>query len=279
VAPDASAGLSLPGPAFSFASPVDNVAFEILGFQIYWYGILAATGFLLGFGLASRRAPRAGLKGEEVFNLAPWIILGAVVGARALYLVSYWEQEFAGRPFLQVFNMRSGLIYYGGLIGASLATILYAWRARLPLWRLADVMAPSIPLGHAFGRGGCFMTGCCYGRPTDLPWAVHFPKDHWTQGIGVHPAQLYEAGLNLLFYGFLAWFFRRRKFDGQVFAVYLAGYAVLRAFTENFRGDSAQRYLGGIATPGQAVSVVIFALGAALWWHNRRRPAPTPQGS
>lgn len=250
---------------------MDNVAFEILGFQVHWYGILAAMGFLLGFGTASRRAPRAGLKGEDVFNLAPWIIVGAVVGARALYVISHWKDEFARQPFMHIFNMRSGLVYYGGLIGASLATILYARRAKLPLWRLADVMAPSIPLGHAFGRVGCFMTGCCFGRPTDLPWAVHFPKEHWTQGIAVHPTQLYESLLNLIFYAFLAWFFRRRKFDGQVFAVYLAGYAVLRAFTETFRGDYTKYYWGGIATPGQVVSLLILLLGAGLWWWTRPR--------
>jgi phosphatidylglycerol:prolipoprotein diacylglycerol transferase len=256
---------------------VDNIAFEILGFQVYWYGILAAAGFLLGFGTASRRAPRAGLKGEDVFNLAPWIIVGAVMGARLLYVVSYWDREFAGQPLWHVLNMRSGLVYYGGLIGASLATIIYTRKNRVPLWRLADVIAPSIPLGHAFGRVGCFMTGCCYGRPTHLPWAVHFPADHWTHGIGVHPVQLYESSLNLLFYAFLAWIFQRRKFDGYVFAIYLIGYAILRAFTESFRGDYPNQYFLGILSPGQVVSIVIFILGAALWWI--KRPARTARAA
>jgi len=158
-----------------------------------------------------------------------------------------------------------------------LGTIIYARNAKLPLWTLADVIAPSIPLGHAFGRVGCFMTGCCYGRPTDLPWAVHFPKEHWTHGIGVHPTQLYESALNLLFYAFLAWFFRRRTFNGQVFAAYLVGYSILRAFTESFRGDYTQYYLGGIATPGQTVSIVIFLLGIALWvWKYRCRGGSSP---
>jgi phosphatidylglycerol:prolipoprotein diacylglycerol transferase len=170
--------------------------------------------------------------------------------------------------------MRSGLVYYGGLIGASLATIIYARRAKLVLWRLADVMAPSIPLGHAFGRVGCFMTGCCYGRPTDLPWAVHFPKEHWTHGIGVHPVQLYESSLNLIFYALLALLYRKRKFDGQVFAVYLIGYSILRAFTETFRGDYTQHYLGGVLTPGQTVSAIIFVLGVALWIWRARFHAP-----
>jgi phosphatidylglycerol:prolipoprotein diacylglycerol transferase len=256
---------------------VDNVAFELFGFQVYWYGILAAAAFLVAFGTASRRAPRVGIRSEDVFNLAPWIIIGAVVGARVLYVISYWDKEFAGRPWTQIFNMRSGLVYYGGLIGSSLGTIIFCRKARLPLWRMADVMAPSIALGHAFGRVGCFMTGCCYGRPTDLPWAVHFPKEHWTHGIGVHPTQLYESSLNFLFYMFLAWLYRRRKFDGQIFAIYLIGYALIRAFVEFFRGDYdlSQFHFGGLASPGQTVSIFILAAGLALWWKQRRGGTPT----
>ena len=248
---------------------MDNVAFTIFGFQVYWYGILAAIGFVVGFSTASRRAPRAGIKGDEVFNLAPWLIVGAILGARLLFVISYWDKEFAGRPFTAIFNMRSGLVYYGGLIGASLAGIIFCYRHKVRLWRMGDVMAPSIALGHAFGRIGCFMTGCCYGKACDLPWAVHFPKDHETQGIGVHPTQLYESALNFLFYAGLAWLYRRRKFDGQVFAAYLIGYAILRFTTEMFRGDYTQYYLGGIATPGQSVSIVIIIAGLVLWWTQR----------
>lgn len=259
---------------------MDNVAFELLGFQVYWYGILAATGFVLGFGTASRRAPRAGIKGEDVFNLAPWIIIGAIIGARLLYVISYWDREFAGKPLLNIFNMRSGLVYYGGLIGASIGTIIFCRRARVPLWRMSDVMAPSVALGHVFGRVGCFMTGCCYGRPTDLPWAVHFPKEHWTHGIGVHPTQLYESSLNFLFYLFLAWLFQRRKFDGQVFAVYLVGYSVIRAFVELFRGDydASQFHIRGLFSPGQTVSIFILIAGILLWW-KQRSSGPRPAHS
>jgi phosphatidylglycerol:prolipoprotein diacylglycerol transferase len=255
---------------------VDNVAFQIFGFQVYWYGILAAAAFVVGFSTASRRAPRAGVKSDEVFSLAPWIIVGAVLGARMLYVISYWDKEFAGRPLTAIFNMRSGLVYYGGLIGASLATIIFCRRQKVPLWRMADVMAPSIALGHAFGRLGCFMTGCCYGKPTDLPWAVHFPNDHYTKGIGIHPTQIYESSLNFLFYVGLAWIYRRRKFDGQVFSVYLVGYAIIRTVTEMFRGDYTQFYLGGIATPGQTVSIIILVAGLALWWKQRSERVSSP---
>jgi phosphatidylglycerol:prolipoprotein diacylglycerol transferase len=245
---------------------VHSVAFDVFGFQVYWYGILAAAGFITAFWTAGRRAPLVNLTSESMINLAPWIILGAILGARILYIISYWKQDFADKPLTHLFNMRTGLVFYGGLIGSSLGTIIYCRKNKLPLWRVSDVMAPSIALGHAFGRIGCFMTGCCYGIPTNLPWAVHFPPDHWTHGVGVHPVQLYESALNFSLYAFLAWAYRRRKFDGQIFALYLVFYSFIRAFTEMFRGDYTQFYLGGIATPGQTVSIVIMAAGLILWW-------------
>ena len=110
------------------------------------------------------------------------------------------------------------------------------------------------------------MNGCCYGPACDLPWAIHFPDDHPTHGAGVHPTQIYEAALNLGLYAALAWLYRRKKFDGQVFALYLISYAVLRAFVEFFRGDYPANYLHAQATPGQVLSIPIFAAGALLWW-------------
>ena len=163
-------------------------------------------------------------------------------------------------------------MFYGGLIGSCVGTIIYAWKNKLPLWKIADVMAPVIALGHGFGRIGCLMTGCCYGRPTNLPWAIHFPREHATGGIGVHPTQIYESALNFTFFAFLIWLHRRKKFDGQVFCVYLIGYAILRAFVESFRGD----YKTSGLTPGQGTSILILAIGGGLWWwlSNRKPAAP-----
>jgi phosphatidylglycerol---prolipoprotein diacylglyceryl transferase len=251
---------------------VHPIAFKVFGFPIYWYGILAAIGFLSAFGTASKRAPREGLNGEAIMNLAPWIILGAIIGARLLYVITFWREEFAGKPLYYIVTVgRSGLVFYGGLIGACLGTIIYAWKNKLPLWKIGDIMAPSVALGHGFGRLGCFMTGCCYGKPTAVPWAVHFPADHGTHGVGVHPTQLYEAFLNFAFCGLLILLYRRKKFDGQIFASYLLGYAVLRAFVESFRGDYETFYFG-LLTPGQMAGVIIFAIGAGLWIWLARAP-------
>jgi phosphatidylglycerol:prolipoprotein diacylglycerol transferase len=164
---------------------------------------------------------------------------------------------------------KGGLVYYGGLIGGSLACILYAQLKKVPLWKLADIMAPSIALGYVFGRIGCLMNGCCYGRECTLPWAIHFPPGHPTHPVGgvatgVHPTQIYDSLLSLGLYLFLAWLYRRKKFDGQIFSAYLVCYACTRSFVEMFRGDYPQHYLGGWATPAHLISIGILAAGAAL---------------
>ncbi len=243
------------------------MAFKFGPLTVHWYGVLVALGFLAGLWTASRRAPQAGLSPERVLDLGPWLIVGAILGARFLYVVSYWDREFAGKPLLEVIMIhRGGLVYYGGLMGASLACILYVLIRRMPLWNVADVLAPSVALGYVFGRMGCLLNGCCFGKPTDLPWAIQFPPGHDAYPDHVHPTQVYDALLSAALYAFLAWVFRRRQFHGQVFAVYLIGYAILRSFVEVFRGDYAARYYLGVLTPAHQVSIGIFLAGVILWF-------------
>jgi phosphatidylglycerol:prolipoprotein diacylglycerol transferase len=246
---------------------VHPIAFQLGSITVTWYGVMVAVGFLVGLWTASRRALSSGIPSEKVLDIGPWLIVGTVLGARALYVLSYWNEQFAGRPITEIFMVwRGGLVYYGGLIGASLAGILYARLKALPLWKLADVLAPSVALGSVFGRIGCLLNGCCYGRECDLPWAIHFPAGHQTYPHGVHPTEEYDSLLNFLLYLLLAWLYRRKKFDGEIFAAYLIGYALFRSFVEMFRGDYPQHYLGGWATPAQLVSIGILALGVVLWF-------------
>jgi phosphatidylglycerol:prolipoprotein diacylglycerol transferase len=156
-------------------------------------------------------------------------------------------------------------VYYGGLIGALLAGVLHARIRKLPLWRLTDVLAPSIALGYVFGRIGCLLNGCCYGRTCALPWAVHFPPGHETYPNPVHPTEVYDSLLSLVLYLGLAWLYRRKQFDGQVFAVYLMCYAVTRSIVETFRGDYTPAHLHGGLTPAHLVSIATFAAGLALF--------------
>jgi phosphatidylglycerol---prolipoprotein diacylglyceryl transferase len=251
---------------------VHPVAFQLGSLTIHWYGVMVALGFLIGLWNASRRALKAGFAHEKVLDLGPWLILGGILGGRLLYVISYWEKDFAGKPLWEIFAVHhGGLVFYGGLIGATLAGILYALARKVPVWRMADLLTPSLALGYAIGRVGCFLNGCCYGRPTDVPWAMRFPTGHETEGQPVHPTQVYESLFSLGLYLALAWFYRRRRFDGQVFAVYLISCAALRSFVEIFRGDYTQYYFGGIVTPAHFVSAGIAAVGLLLIWLLPRR--------
>lgn len=250
---------------------MNNVALEIGNLTVHWYGVLVAVGFLAGLWTASRRGLRDGLPADTMMDLGPWLIVGAIVGARLLYVVSYWNEVFAEAPWWEVFMIHhGGLVYYGGLLGAIGSGILFVRRRGLPLWKVADTVAPSIALGHVFGRIGCLMNGCCYGVPTDLPWGIRFPHLHESGGVPVHPTQIYESTLNLALYVSLAWLFRRKRFHGQVFACYLVAYALLRSLVELFRGDYEVRALG-VFTPGQLVSIAVFTAGAVLLWRLPRQ--------
>jgi len=244
---------------------------------VTWYGLFVVAGFMAGLWTASRRALLRHIHPDTIFDLGPWLLLGAIVGARAFFVVSYWQEEFAGRPIYEIFMVqRGGIVYYGGLIGASVACIIYARIRKLPLWRLADVLAPSIALGSFFGRWGCLMNGCCYGRPTTLPWGIQFPEGHQTYPDHVHPTEIYDSLLNFALYGFLAWLYRRRKFDGLVFGVYLISYAILRSFVELFRGDyTPEHYWKGL-TPAQLISIGIIVAGLLLLWNQWRKAPPGP---
>jgi len=268
-----------PHPPATLSALLKPILFHFGTFPIHTFGLLVALGFVFGLWAASRNARRAGLDPELPYDLAPWLIGGGLIGARMLYVASYWQKDFAGQPLSEVFAIwKGGLVFYGGLIGATLAGIIGVKRRGLPLWKVADCLAPGIALGHVFGRTGCLLNGCCFGRSSSLPWAVRYPEGHSTFPALVHPAQVYESLLNLAFFGALTWLHRRRRFDGQVFASYLVGYAFIRSFAELFRGDYdvVSKPSSGVFTPGQTTSLLILATGLALFFVLRGAGRPKP---
>lgn len=246
--------------------------FQFGPFSVTWFGILVAAGFVAGLWTASRRAPAEGIRSEAVLDLGPWLLLGGVGGARLWYVMTFWKEQFAGRGIGKVLAFwEGGLVFYGGLVGACVACWLYVRFKRLPIWKLADVLAPSIPLGQAFGRIGCLCYGCCYGKRSGLPWSIRFPEGHATHPFGepgtdVHPTQLYEAALLLILYVGLARLLHKRRFAGEVFGMYLVGYALMRSLVELFRGDypANRLFFGGYVTPAHLVSIVVLAAGLVM---------------
>ena len=250
------------------------IAFYFGSLPVRWYGVMMACAFLAGLWTATRRARLANVHGDVIADVTLWLMAGSIIGARFVYVTTYWKQEFADQPFSEVFMIQhGGLVYYGGLIGAMISAFGYLYWKELPVWKIADTLAPSIALGSVFGRIGCLLNGCCYGRACDLPWAIHFPLDHETHGAAVHPTEIYDALLNLVLYVFLAWLFRRKKFDGQIFSTYLIVYAVFRSIAEYFRGDYPSDHVHAGLTSAQLVSVPIFVAGIFLALFLSRRAA------
>jgi len=268
---------------------VHPILFHLGSFPVHSYGVMIALAFLAGLWTATLRARREKISSERIADIVLWLMVGGIIGARIAYVTTYWREEFASQPFSEVFMIQhGGLVYYGGFIGATIAAMIYIRWKKLPLWKTADVLAPSIALGSFFGRAGCLLNGCCYGRLTNLPWAIQFPNGSaaWNQqfqeglvgangpSLPVHPTEIYDGLLNLFLYFFLAWLFRRKKFDGQVFATYLLCYAVTRSFVEYFRGDYTNLHYHLGLTPAQWISVPIFIAGLALAaLLSRRTPA------
>src|SRR5208282_6577614 len=152
---------------------------------------MVALAFLFGLWTATLRARRENISGEKITDIVLWLMIGGILGARVVYVTTYWQEEFASQPFSEIFMIQhGGLVYYGGLIGATIAGMIYIHWKKMPLWKTADVFAPSIALGSIFGRIGCLLNGCCYGRACSLPWAIRFPADHATGGEPVHPTQI-----------------------------------------------------------------------------------------
>src|SRR5438270_10871721 len=198
------------------------------------YGVLLAAAYLLGLKLAMARAKARGLDANRVLDLGIYIIISALIGAKLLLLVTDFR-SFSSDP-RELFSLaRSGGVFYGGLILAVVVALWYIRHIGLPLWTTCDVFAPGIALGHVIGRFGCFFAGCCYGKPTTVPWAITFTSPYAAANVGtplnvpLHPTQLYEAGAEaLILIILLATESRGRRFAGRTFWLYMLMYAISR---------------------------------------------------
>lgn len=261
------------------------VALRLGELTITWYGVLAAAGFFVGVRWVIGRARRDGLSVIHVEWLAFWIIVAAIVGSRALFVLTQLP-HYLEHP-VEVFQPRQGgLVFLGGLVAAFAAGVIYIRTRRLPLWRYADAALPGVALGHAFGRLGCFAVGCCYGAAApDLPWAIRFPQSAWQQiapaGEAIHPVQLYAVAANLAIFAFLVFLHPRRRFEGQIGLAYLGLYSVARIMLEFFRGDGERGFLfegilGRVLSTSQfTAGLVLIAAGVGYALLRRRATPPT----
>ena len=241
------------------------------------YGVLVATGVLVGLFIASRLAQRQGEDADKAFDLGIIAVLSAIVGAKLLLIINDWHTYVDHpREIFSLSMLQAGGVFYGGLIAAIAASVWYIRRHHMPVLKTCDAFAPGIALGHAIGRLGCFAAGCCYGKPTSLPWGVVFTNPLAKEnsgtplGIHIHPTQLYESGVELINFFLLYWLFRHKRFNGQVIGAYMFLYGFARYFLEFVRDDPERGNVFGIMTGTQLILLILVVAGGLIWFFKGR---------
>lgn len=248
---------------------------------VYTYGVLLAAAYLFGLKLAMIRARARGLDQARVLDLGIYIIISALVGAKLLMVIVDFR-TFVADPSELVTLVRSGGVFYGGLITAVAVALWYIRRIGLPLWTTCDVFAPGIALGHVIGRMGCFFAGCCWGKPTDVPWAITFTNPYAAANVGtplnvpLHPTQLYEAGAEAIILGLLLASERQgRPYPGRTFWLYMLLYAITRFIIEFYRNDPRGAVL--MFSTSQFISLVLAPLSIVMLVVLSRGQEPAPR--
>lgn len=242
--------------------------FQIGSFSLPSYGLLVAIAFLTALALASHFAKRRGLNSEKIVNLGVYCALMGMLGAKVLMIAL--DPEFRSHPgeIFSLATLQSAGIFFGGFIAALIFAFFYMRAQGLPVLATCDIFAPGVALGHGIGRLGCFAAGCCWGKPTHLPWAVTFRNTDATTGvplgIPLHPTQLYEALAESFICLLLIRMLRREHREGSVIGMYLLLYGLVRFGVEFLRMHDASNPLGGPFTLEQWISLGLAAAGVYL---------------
>jgi phosphatidylglycerol:prolipoprotein diacylglycerol transferase len=252
------------------------ILFEIFGFPFYGFGLMLALAFVLGLFWVMKRAEQAGMDSGKVLDTFVWVLISAIVGAR-LCFIFFFPETFWVDPMGVLFSS-GGLVWYGGMMGVVACILVLSRMWHFSALQFLDVLSPPAALGLALGRIGCFLAGCCYGAPTNLPFAVHFPLDHETHGTGVLPVQLFESAL--MFVGaFLLGHLplassSLEKTRGRATAGFLMLYGLVRFAMEAMRGDRLVWLADLNLSASQCISLLGFVAGLMIW-----RMAPQKQAN
>lgn len=255
------------------------VIFEIPiggGLKIHSYGLMMALGFLAALWWIRSQGRREGLPVARLTDLTFWMIVWAIIGSRLAFILLEWRQYWA-HPLDILKIWEGGLVFLGGLLACLVVAVVYLRRHHLNFWRVSDVFAPGIALGHALGRVGCFLAGCCHGRLCDPHawYAVTFPATEGAlapSGVALYPTQLMEATTEFLLFLFLALKSQKKGFDGQILLLYLIFYSAFRIINEWFRGDMmGGAVVGRGFNPSSWVSLLLIIFGLIMLLYRKGR--------
>ncbi len=267
--------------AWQFASP-GPMLFEWGSIAVRWYGFLIASAVLIGVTLSQYLAKRRQVNPELLADLAIWLVVASIPAARIYYVVFQWSQ-YQNNPGDILAIWKGGIAIHGAILGGTIAAIIFAKLQKVSIWKLADLVVPSLALGQAIGRWGNFFNSEAFGRPTDLPWKLFIPPANrpvdYANFEYFHPTFLYESLWNLLVFSLLLFiFFRSLKPNspiktGTLALFYLIAYSIGRFFVEGLRTDSL---MAGQLRTAQIVSLILIGLGALglVWLYKLQRNLP-----
>ncbi len=254
------------------------VLLKIGSFELASYGLMTALGYAAAAFYLLPRLKKVNLDKDTFWNLIFIAFMGALLGAKLLFIIVSWPQlgnTLAEKISTIVRDFRYGFVFFGGMIVSVASLILYMKKKGLAILKTSDFLITGLPLGHTLGRIGCFLAGCCYGRPTDMPWGVMFTNPHALVapellGVPVHPTQLYEAAGNLILFFILHKLYNRPHKNGMILLAYVSCYAFMRFMIEFFRGDFRGEYMLGLS-PSQLISLLTALAAGAVWIYLKKK--------
>ncbi|MCB1214856.1 MAG: prolipoprotein diacylglyceryl transferase [Deltaproteobacteria bacterium] len=253
------------------------VLFEIGSFKLHSYGLLIAIGFLMALQWIRYRSAKEGLNPKQMTDFAFYLMLVGLVGSRIAFILVENPAYYLKRPWEAFYLWQGGLVFYGGVVAALIFSIYFFKKKKLDFWKVADILAPGLALGHAFGRLGCFMAGCCHGKTCDPHawYGVTFPEGS-TQlaptGMPLYPTQLMESVFEFLLFGFLAWKISKKAFDGQIVLLYLIFYSLFRVGIEVLRGDLERGFIiQDYLSYSQGIGLILIVAATLFLWMRRKQ--------
>lgn len=242
--------------------------------KISAYGVMNALGYIIAIFYLYKTQKKSEFKNNtDFFDYIFYLIIGALIGAKVFYMIFHWSGFYGDNWFEKLIDafktFRSGFVYFGGFVGSVCAGLIFVKKRNFSIPKTADFTAPAIALGHMFGRLGCFLAGCCYGKISQSKLAVKFTHPeclvpHHLHNIPLHPTQLYEIFANLIIFLTLHMFSNKKHRTGSIFIVYMMLYSIARFTIEFFRGDDRGTFILSIS-PSQIFSILVFITAILIY--------------
>ncbi len=246
--------------------------FSIGPIKIYSYGVMLFLAFIVALHIAKKLACSNGIDPKQYEDIAICGLIVGLLGAKFFYLLTRVNEIFKDPQIISSY-ITSGFVFYGAPLAVIPYLILAKKKYNFSVLKYLDIFMVVLPLGHAIGRIGCFLAGCCYGKPTTLPWGIILNSDMqppYLHNVHLHPVQLYESFLLFLLFLFLYKTYKKKSFIGETFSLYFIIYSVIRFIMEYFRGDDIRGFIiENIISTSQFISILTFLMGVCCFIYFR----------